>query len=511
MLFSSYDFVFLFLPLVLILSAVVGRFCFKSTSIFLLLLSSLVFYGWSNAALLLILGASILSNVALGELIYRTKKRIFLILAIALNLGLLGYFKYINFCIDNVSTLLNVNIETLSVALPLGISFFTFQQIGYQVDIYKRITKPAPFFRYALFVSFFPQLIAGPIVHYKRFLPQLENLSVTKASLAVGITLFVIGLSKKILIADKLAPFVNYYFNGIGQDGFNAGLVDTWLVVFAYSFQLYFDFSGYADMALGVGLCFSIVLPINFFSPYKASSLTDFWRRWHITLSDFLREYIYIPLGGNKEGQFKQYRNILLTMLLGGIWHGAGWNFIVWGALSGLIMGAERLVDATSLSANHIRNVFRIALTYLIVSLLWVLFRADNLDSAFYIYSLLFGHADMIVGSAMYESQLYGVVEKKVVDIASILLFSKEVSMLMFWAGFIGGCMVIAFALPNTAQLFREHLLVDKYNTRLVKEERSLVKLSWKPNIYWVASISFLMLSVTVFMKRQAEFLYFQF
>jgi|TARA_Y100000031_G_C8249219_1_gene399627 D-alanyl-lipoteichoic acid acyltransferase DltB (MBOAT superfamily) len=432
-------------------------------------------------------------------------------MAIGANLGLLGYFKYMNFFIESIEHFFPLGLSTLNLALPLGISFFTFQQIGYQVDIYKGLTKPAPFFKYALFVTFFPQLIAGPIVHYTRFLPQIGSISVNAQSLAAGITLFVLGLSKKVLIADKLAPLVNYYYANIGQDQFDVGILDMWFVVLAYGFQLYFDFSGYADMALGIGLCFSIVLPINFFSPYKATSLTEFWRCWHITLSDFLREYVYIPLGGNRSIHAKQFRNIVLTMLLGGLWHGAGWNFILWGGISGLIMGAEKLCSQNLMRPFWFSRALRKAVTFIIITLLWVLFRANSIDDALKIYSSLLGNTEAIVGSALYESLLYGTVENKIIEISALLISSVQIQMLLFWVGFLSACGFIIFLLPNTAQLFKEQLKIMEYNPKLAKKKNVFDKLVWKPNIFWMIFTAFLMLSVTVFMKRQVEFLYFQF
>jgi alginate O-acetyltransferase complex protein AlgI len=510
MLFSSYDFVFLYLPIVILTSVVWVRIISKTSLIYFLLFSSLLFYAWSDFSLLFVIGISIFINLLFGKLIFENKNKLFLIAAIAFNLGLLGYFKYSNFFIENIANLFSISIGTLQIALPLGISFFTFQQIAYQVDIYKGITKPASFFRYALFVSFFPQLIAGPIVHYKKLLPQLQSISITRSSIAAGTTLFIVGLSKKVLIADKLAPLVNYYFNGIGEDSFSAGFFDTWLAVLAYSFQLYFDFSGYSDMALGITLCFSIVLPINFFSPYKAISLTQFWRQWHITLSDFLREYVYIPLGGNKDGKVRQVQNILLTMLLGGIWHGAGWNFILWGALSGFIMGAERLTGYTKLPLSKLVYVLKIGLTFLVITLLWVLFRADSVESALHIYSILLGHSDTFLGNAIFENQIYGSLEKRAVAIVSTLLFSQKTSMILLWVGALIGCMIIVFAFPNTAQIFKGQLNTDEHYSKLTKRT-SLINFTWRPNAYWLVTTCFLMLCTALFMKRQAEFLYFQF
>ena len=268
-------------------------------------------------------------------------KKSILIFGIVANLSLLGYFKYADFFIENFNIVAQTNINLFNLLLPLAISFFTFQQIAYLVDSYRQETKEYDFLNYALFVTFFPQLIAGPIVHHSEMMPQFANKwnAVKKyKNIALGLFIFSIGLFKKVVIADTFAVWASAGFD----TATTLNLFEAWATSLSYTFQLYFDFSGYTDMAIGIALLFNIKLPINFNSPYKARNIQDFWRRWHITLSRFLRDYVYIPLGGNKISSFRTYSNLLATFVIGGLWHGAGWTFIFWGFLHGMALVIHR-------------------------------------------------------------------------------------------------------------------------------------------------------------------------
>ena len=290
-----------------------------------LVLASLFFYGWWNPAYLLLIIGSMLFNYYTGVQLSYRQNRLFLGIAIALNLALLGYFKYANFFVENISDLAGLGWNIEHIVLPLAISFFTFQQIAYLVDAYRRETSEYNFLHYALFVSFFPQLISGPIVHHKEMLPQFIRETarfIEYRHLAIGISVFILGLFKKVVVADSLAPYSIEAFNAVAA-GEMLTFFEAWKGALAYTFQLYFDFSGYSDMAIGLAMLFGIRLPLNFDSPYKANSVIEFWQRWHITLSRFLRDYLYIPLGGNRKGQKRRYLNLMITMLLGGLWHGA--------------------------------------------------------------------------------------------------------------------------------------------------------------------------------------------
>jgi D-alanyl-lipoteichoic acid acyltransferase DltB (MBOAT superfamily) len=323
--------------------------------------------------------------------------RIWLFIGITANLLLLGYFKYKNFFFETTNTLLGTEINIVPFVLPLAISFFTFQQIAYLVDVYRKKISPGDFFSYVAFVSFFPQLIAGPIVHFKDMNQQFfsRKWRAFDASLFnKGVMLFSIGLFKKIVLADSLAVFSNPIFAS-ALAGEEISSLNAVIAMFSYSFQLYFDFSGYADMALGIAAMFGIYLPINFNSPYRATSISDFWQRWHITLSNFLRDYVYIPLGGNRVGLTKQCSNLLITMLLGGLWHGAGWTFVLWGLIHGALLVVNRCWAYMNV---NIPTVIAVPLTFITVSLAWVLFRAENIEAAQSIYYGLIQPQGIVVG-----------------------------------------------------------------------------------------------------------------
>jgi len=384
MLFNSYEFIFAFLPLTFFIyfyllhkRLIVGAKAF-------LVFSSLFFYSWWNIAYLPLILSSMLFNYTLGNtLSYDSKKlkiskKTILTFGIIANVALLGYFKYSDFFLENFNLLFGADVPLLHLALPLAISFFTFQQIAYLVDSYRGETKEYDFLNYALFVTFFPQLIAGPIVHHKEMMPQFAsrwNLVKRYKNIAAGLFIFSIGLFKKVVIADSFSVWVNAGFNA--SDSLN--IIEAWATSLSYTFQLYFDFSGYTDMAIGAALLFNIKLPINFNSPYKALDIQDFWRRWHITLSRFLKEYIYIPLGGNRKGEFRTYTNLLLTFLIGGIWHGAGWTFVLWGLLHGLALVIHRVWHSLGFRLNKLLAWF---ITFNFINITWVFFRAKDFQEA---------------------------------------------------------------------------------------------------------------------------------
>jgi D-alanyl-lipoteichoic acid acyltransferase DltB (MBOAT superfamily) len=328
-----------------------------------------------------------LFNYVVGNELNKQPNRAVLTVGIMANLSLLGYFKYADFFIENINLLSSNPIGLLHLALPLAISFFTFQQIAYLVDSYRQETKEYDFLNYALFVTFFPQLIAGPIVHHGEMMPQFAskwNLVKKYKNIATGIFIFAIGLFKKVVIADTFAVWAT---NGFDRAE-TLNLLEGWATSLSYTFQLYFDFSGYTDMAIGVALLFNIKLPINFNSPYKATSIQDFWRRWHITLSRFLRDYIYIPLGGNRVSSFRTYSNLMVTFILGGLWHGAGWTFLFWGFLHGLALVIHRLWSQLKFKLNRFLAWF---ITFNFINIAWVFFRAKEWDDAMKVLGAMFG------------------------------------------------------------------------------------------------------------------------
>jgi D-alanyl-lipoteichoic acid acyltransferase DltB (MBOAT superfamily) len=305
-------------------------------------------------------------------------KKSLLIFGIVANVALLGYFKYTDFLIENVNLAFDTTIPLLHLALPLAISFFTFQQIAYLVDSYRGETAEYDFLNYALFVTFFPQLIAGPIVHHSEMMPQFAsrwNLVKNYKNIALGLFIFSMGLFKKVVIADSFAVWATAGFD----TATTLNLFEAWATSLSYTFQLYFDFSGYTDMAIGAALLFNIKLPINFNSPYKALDIQDFWRRWHITLSRFLKDYIYIPLGGNRKGSFRTYTNLLATFIIGGIWHGAGWTFVFWGFLHGMALVIHRFWKSIGMTMP---KILAWLITFNFINIAWVFFRAKDWDSA---------------------------------------------------------------------------------------------------------------------------------
>ena len=389
MLFNSYIFVLLFLPLCVIGYFALNRIKTGAANLFLLGMS-LWFYGYLNPRYLTIICSSILINYCLSFLIRRSLerrlKKALLILGIVTNLGILGYFKYMDFFLSNLNGLFHTDFGLLHIALPLGISFFTFQQLSFIVDTYWGKVNETDFVTYACYVSFFPQLVAGPIVTHDEFLPQFlnpKNRSVNWENLARGIYTFVLGLSKKVIIADSFGQVVSAGYLVIP----NLNSPSAIFLILSYTLQIYFDFSGYCDMAVGIGRMFNIELPSNFNSPYKAVSITDFWDRWHMTLTRFFTKYVYIPLGGNRKGTVRTCVNVMIVFLLSGLWHGASWNFVFWGGCHGLLMVIERLLKN---KLDRIPKIIRGCFTFLFVNVMWVFFRAANFGQAFEILGKVF-------------------------------------------------------------------------------------------------------------------------
>lgn len=393
MLFNSYEFIFLFLPITWLLFRLVSAFHFARTGIALLILASLIFYSYWNPPFVLLIAASISFNFMYGKILERKEgaSLIKLWVGIAINLGLIGYFKYAGFIIENVNWLLNADFGIPNMFLPLGISFFTFQQVAYLVDCYNGRTEEKSLLNYCLFVTFFPQLIAGPIVHHREMMPQFADkkiLTLHPAHLSKGFFIFSVGLFKKVIIADTLSPWVAQVFD----NGADPMMMAAWVGVIAYTLQIYFDFSGYTDMAIGIGHLFNIELPVNFDAPYKSKSIVEFWRRWHITLSRFLKDYLYIPLGGNRKGTLHRYVNLMLTMFLGGLWHGAAWTFVFWGMLHGTYLCINHAWGALCKKMNlKLPTPIAWMFTFTAVVVAWVFFRAENFDKAISIIKSMMG------------------------------------------------------------------------------------------------------------------------
>ena len=406
MLFNSYEFIFLFLPITFILYFyLLSQRLILGAKIFLVV-ASLFFYGYWNFNYVPLILLSIFVNYGVGLSLVNHEKiklssKTILIFGILFNVGLLGYFKYTDFLLENFNGIFGSNIPLPHIILPLGISFFTFTQIAFLVDAYRREAKEYSLVNYMLFVTYFPHLLAGPILHHKEMMPQFAskyNWVKNYRNIALGLFIFSIGLFKKVVIADTFAPWATAGFD----TATTLNLIEAWATSLSYTFQLYFDFSGYCDMAIGISLMFNIKLPINFNSPYKALNIQDFWRRWHMTLSRFLRDYIYIPLGGNRKGEFRTYTNLLATFLIGGLWHGAGWTFIIWGALHGIALAIHRFWQSLGFKMNKILAWF---ITFNFINITWIFFRAKDFESAIKVLESMFS-LDNVVFHPMFQSKL---------------------------------------------------------------------------------------------------------
>lgn len=390
MLFNSYIFIIGLLPITLILYYLSAKKFGSQCARIVLILASLFFYSWWDVRNLPILLGSILVNYVLAGRILHSEgknRKAWLVLGILFDLGILGYFKYTAFAVETVNGIFHTGFAVPQIVLPLGISFFTFTQIACLVDSYRGEVEGYSRSGYFLFVTIFPHLIAGPILYHKDMIPQFmdeKNYRINYENINRGIAWFTLGLAKKVLIADHLSEYVGIAFVNVSQ----LSMADAWFASFAYTLQLYFDFSGYSEMAIGLGLMLNFKLPLNFNSPYQSTSIIEFWRRWHMTLSAFLKDYLYIPLGGNRTGH--HLRNILITMLLAGLWHGAGWTFIFWGGLHGLYICINHLWRKAGYSMPKPIGWF---ITFMAVNIAWVFFRAEDFSTAFAVLSAMFGQA----------------------------------------------------------------------------------------------------------------------
>jgi alginate O-acetyltransferase complex protein AlgI len=500
MLFSSYIFLFLFLPTTLIGFGLLSRYRGVKAAKIWLVLASLFFYGWWNPVYVGLILASMMFNYRVGRHIgqrVRLGRRVggVLFLGVAGNLALLGYFKYANFFINNINGVLGSHWAVGKILLPLGISFFTFTQIAYLVDVSRGVVCEYDLGDFLLFVTFFPHLIAGPIIHHSEMMPQFaepRTYHFRWSNLAIGLGLFSLGLFKKVVIADGMSGYVGKVF-GAAASGGVLYPQDAWAGVFAYTFQIYFDFSGYSDMAIALARMFGIVLPQNFNSPYKALNLSEFWRRWHMTLSRFLRDYLYIPLGGNRRGEFRRYVNLLVTMTLGGLWHGAAWTFVLWGLFHGTGLAIQHGWQAfwskncpnrptwwpAGLSTWGGR-----ALTLLFVMVGWVLFRSADLPTARHVLAAMLG-----LGPVPIEGSPFLVKAKT------------------WW--WLGALLVFVWWLPNTVEIMGRYTRLPA----LAGDGTSVPRgwLRWEMSTRW-ACLAGLLLTLSILgLSRAGEFLYYNF
>lgn len=515
MLFQSVEFIFVFLPIV---------FCgyhllrigvnLTAAQVFLVVCSA-VFYAAHEPVFLFLLFGSVFCNYLFGGYIAERKSITALALGITFNIALLAYFKYAGFIVWLFNESVSSNLTIPQVALPLAISFFTFQQIAYLVDVYRYGCPSGGWLRFTLFVVFFPQLIAGPIVHHAEMILQFERarrFARLRLDVAIGLTIFTIGLAKKIILADSCGVFADIIF-GRAAGGASPAFIESWIGAIAFGLQIYFDFSGYSDMAVGLARLFGIRLPVNFFSPYRSGSIIEFWRRWHITLSRFLRDYLYFTLGGNRKGPLRRYVNVLIVMVLGGLWHGAELNFVFWGALHGaylIVNHAWRIVFPAP--PGRLRRAFSWMVTLAAVMVAWVPFRAHDLDSIMNMWSGMAG----LNGIALPRTVILamGSVGQHLLDLG--LRVDSDAFRALFWSGGtvnalnFAAAALIALLLPNTYQWMRR--VKTALDARTFADSTSLpCVLLWRPSLLW-AGFTAVLFSVAVYYQATPNaFLYFQF
>jgi len=494
--FDSLPFIFVFLPLALagfFLAVRAGR----SVLLGYLILISFLFYGYWDYRYVPLLAASVLVNYGMGLLIQKKRQAgqsttLSVIVGVGFNLIVLGYFKYAGFFLENSSYLTGGTLEWQELALPLGISFFTFQQIAFLVDIRNERLPRFEFAEYCAFVTFFPQLIAGPIVHFREVLPQFRagrfldtGARKVLGNLFVGTVIFSIGLFKKAVIADEFSLYADPVFTG-AEAGQTIFFMEAWGAALAFTIQIYFDFSGYSDMAIGLARMFGIRLPENFFAPYQSRNIVEFWRRWHITLSTFLRDHIYIPMGGSRSGRMRGFLALAATMLLGGLWHGAAWTFVAWGALHGIYLivchGLGRVLPLQRIPGWPILSAI---LTFICVVFAWVLFRAESFEGAAQIWSGMTGYNGIVLPEA---------IESGLAPLQPVLnMFSVDFHAYTYWFGFdqwihtvliLGVC----FFLPPSQTLLRRYRPVIQYARRSIADTTAKAPRQMYPHIAVVAA-----------------------
>lgn len=497
MLFNSFVFLFLFLPATWLCFRFACAIRLPELALTTLMLASLLFYSYWNPPFVLLIIFSILFNYSWGRLIekHATTCKFWLYSGVIVNLSLIAYFKYANFFMSNIAWLIGSEWAARDIFLPLGISFFTFQQMAYLIDCSKGLAKEHSFTHYALFVTFFPQLIAGPIVRYEEIVPQFSKLrtfAMNYKNIAMGIALLSLGLFKKVVIADTLSPWVAAAFDTKHILTF----FEAWGGALSYAFQIYFDFSGYSDMALGLAKLFNIDLLINFNSPYKALSISDFWRRWHISLSSFLKDYLYIPLGGNRNSRFRRNFNLMTTMLLGGLWHGASWNFVVWGGLHGFFLminhAYRNFTFKHALLSSARLNPFYWLCTFFCTIIAWVFFRATSFSRSLEIlYSLIGGSGILIPQNWLPVPWLRDALTSLGVTVSHPSAWTLTGG--RFQIAFLVFCSIMVLFLPNSYEWIASRFHKNRFS------------------VIWAIGIGGLLTVSICFLNNVSEFLYFQF
>lgn len=512
MLFNSYFFIFCYWPIVFFVFFGLGRRSPDWASAWLAV-ASVFFYSWWNWHFTFILLASIAFNFGTSRLMIRRRSvsdmlsvRRLLAFGVTVNLTTLAYYKYIGFVLKSLNSVMNGHLSWQAVILPIGISFFTFTQIAFLVDTAQGRASEVSLSHYVLFVSYFPHLIAGPIMHHSEMMPQFRDAKTYSPrvdAIAVGVTVFAVGLFKKVILADSVGAFADQAFSPLHSASLS--LVEAWTGALAYTFQIYFDFSGYTDMAIGISRLFNIRLPTNFESPYQSLSIIDFWRRWHMTLSRFLRDYLYVPLGGNRKGWFRRYANLLATMTLGGLWHGAGWTFVAWGVLHGVYLMVNHAWNLTierfgiRRRGGLIGSLAAWSVTFLAVVVAWVLFRSPDFAIASNVFRGMAGRNGVLPYENL-KMPVPGFLVWMIVD-------GRELAWIVVLFG-------IAMLMPNMRQMMKGldvALNIDAPRPMASLSWMPLVRLRWRPSIVWLVISFTLFLVALTQMTRISQFLYFQF
>jgi len=507
MLFHEPIFIFGFLPTFLISMCLILKYLSIKISLYFLSFSSIIFYGYWNLSYVPLLIFSIAFNFYLGKAfeynINKKNKKIILIFGLMVNISVLIFFKYLGMITNTLFYILNLDITFNSIELPLGISFFTFLQIAFIVDKYKKNIKSYSFLKYFLFVSFFPHLIAGPLVHHSKLIYQFDTLKSLKIdNLSVGFFIFILGLFKKLVIVGMVAPWSDNLFTGAAL-GIVPSFIDSWIGVVSFSLQIYFDFSAYSDMAIGLSKMIGILLPINFNSPYKSNSFIDFWRRWHITLSSFLKEYLYFSLGGNRRGINRQYINILIVMSIAGLWHGASWLFVIWGVLHGILLVLNHVIRYNN--TFKIYNFISVPFMFIVITILWVPFRSDDLSSMMLILEGLIGLNGIKVPyhyQENYELISY-LANLSIIDLGSLNVYGggKQIITLLLLI-----CLVFFF--PNTQQITAKFKpVLDKVDSFYMYK----FNFSFNSLAGIICGIIFTYILILSIQGKSGEFIYFQF
>ena len=514
MLFNSYGFIFFFLPFTLLVFFALGRQSSRLASLWLTA-ASFLFYGWWNPKYVALLILSIIFNYVIGMNLAKsygsgqlTKIFRLLVIGISANLLLLAYYKYSNFFVANVNAWFEAGFSMQEIILPIGISFFTFTQIAFLVDASRGLAREYDFVHYCLFVTYFPHLIAGPVLHHKEMMPQFSSSQTYRFdydNMAIGLSIFFFGLFKKLVLADNASGYSTPVFDAAAR-GVDVATLEAWGGALCYTFQLYFDFSGYTDMAIGSSRMFGVKLPINFFSPYKATNIIDFWRRWHMTLSRFLRDYLYIPLGGNRRGKLRRYIHLMITMLLGGLWHGANWTFMIWGCLHGIYLIINHVWQGfrgwLGYDLNNSSLIYRMScrcITFIFVVFAWVFFRSNSLQAAIIFIKGMLGFNGTLLPLGWLEDSEQNIFLQWLLSIGC----KPALNDILFEGGnelwLIGILLFISWFLPNTSEIF--------LNDRL----KSNAYWHWQPNKTWLAITIGVGFFAILSISDMSEFIYFQF